>query len=105
MQQASLTQTSIQNPTCIGIIAIGVTQVIITAGIDLSSGPLVAATAMIAMSFAQTELANGNPNPKAIFGSWAMDLPVIIPVVIGVAFGAFIGAVNGTFVAYFRNGR
>ena len=32
----------------IGIIALGVTQVIITAGIDLSSGPLVAATAMIA---------------------------------------------------------
>ncbi len=86
----------------IGIIAIGVTQVIITAGIDLSSGPLVAATAMIAMSFAQTELVNGNPNPKAIFGTWAMDLPVIVPVVIGLAFGAFIGAVNGTFVAYFR---
>ena len=35
----------------IGIIALGATQVIITAGIDLSSGPLVAATAMIAMSF------------------------------------------------------
>ena len=86
----------------IGIIALGVTQVIITAGIDLSSGPLVAATAMIAMSFAQTELVNGNPNPKALFGTWAMDLPVIIPVVIGLAFGAFIGAVNGTFIAYFR---
>lgn len=86
----------------IGIIALGVTQVIITAGIDLSSGPLVAATAMIAMSFAQTELVNGNPNPKAIFGPWAMDLPVIIPIVVGLAFGAFIGAVNGTFVAYFR---
>ena len=86
----------------IGIIAIGVTQVIITAGIDLSSGPLVAATAMIAMSFAQTELVNGNPNPKAIFGTWAMDLPVIVPVAIGLAFGAFIGAINGTFVAYFR---
>jgi len=38
----------------IGIIALGVSQVIITAGIDLSSGPLVAATAMIAMSFGQT---------------------------------------------------
>ena len=86
----------------IGIIAIGVTHVIITAGIDLSSGPLVAATAMIAMSFAQTELVNGNPNPKAIFGTWAMDLPVIVPVVIGLAFGAFIGGVNGNFVAYFR---
>ena len=86
----------------IGIIALGVSQVIITAGIDLSSGPLVAATAMIAMSFAQTELVNGNPNPKAIFGLWAMDLPVIVPVVVGLSFGAMIGAINGTFVAYFR---
>ena len=86
----------------IGIIALGVTQIIITAGIDLSSGPLVAATAMIAMSFAQTELVNGNPNPKAIFGVWAMDLPVLVPVVVGLLFGAMIGAINGTFVAYFR---
>ena len=86
----------------IGIIAIGVTQVIITAGIDLSSGPLVAATAMIAMSLAQTELVNGYPNPKAVFGVWAMDLPVIIPVVAGLVFGAMIGAINGTFIAYFR---
>lgn len=86
----------------IGIIALGVTQVIITGGIDLSSGPLVAATAMIAMSFAQTELVNGNPNPKAIFGVWAMDLPVLVPVVVGLLFGAFIGAINGSFVSYFR---
>src|SRR6187402_3068015 len=56
----------------IGIIAIGVTQVIITGGIDLSSGSVVGATAMIAMSFAQVAIVNGNPNPKAIFGAWAM---------------------------------
>ena len=86
----------------IGIIALGVTQVIITAGIDLSSGPLVAATAMIAMSFAQVAEVNGFANPKAVFGPWAMDLPVIIPVVIGLAFGAVIGIINGTFIAYFR---
>ncbi len=86
----------------IGIIALGVTQVIITAGIDLSSGPLVAATAMIAMSFAQVGEVNGFPNPKALFGPWAMDLPVIVPVVIGLAFGAVIGIINGTFIAYFR---
>lgn len=86
----------------IGIIALGVTQVIITAGIDLSSGPLVAATAMIAMSFAQVAEVNGFANPKAVLGPWAMDLPVIIPVVVGISFGAFIGAINGTFIAYFR---
>ena len=84
----------------IGIIALGVTQVIITAGIDLSSGPLVAATAMIAMSFAQVAEVNGFANP--VFGPWAMDLPVVVPVVIGLAFGAMIGLINGTFIAYFR---
>ena len=84
----------------IGIIALGVTQVIISGGIDLSSGPLVGAAAMIVMSFAQTELVNGNPNPKAVFGDWAFDLPVIVPVIVGLLFGAFIGAINGSLIAF-----
>ena len=86
----------------IGIIALGVTQVIITGGIDLSSGPLVAATAMIAMSFAQTELVNGNPNPKAIFGPWAMDLPIVIPIIVGLVCGLVAGVINGSLIAYTR---
>lgn len=85
-----------------GIIALGVTQVIILGGIDLSSGSVVGATAMIAMSFAQTALVNGNPNPKAIFGPWAMDLPVIIPIVVGLACGVVAGLVNGLLIAYAR---
>jgi inositol transport system permease protein len=84
----------------IGIIALGVTQVIISGGIDLSSGPLVGAVAMIVMSFAQTELVNGQLNPKAVFGSWAFDLPVLVPIVVGLLFGAIIGAINGSLVAF-----
>lgn len=84
----------------IGIIALGVTQVIISGGIDLSSGPLVGAAAMIVMSFAQTELVNGNPNPKAVFGPWAFDLPILVPILVGLLFGAFIGAINGSLIAY-----
>lgn len=84
----------------IGIIALGVTQVIIIGGIDLSSGSVVGATAMIVMSFAQTAMVNGNPNPKAIFGEWAMDLPVIVPIVVGLACGLFAGLINGLLVAY-----
>jgi inositol transport system permease protein len=84
----------------IGIIALGVTQVIILGGIDLSSGPLVGAAAMIVMSFAQTELVNGQLNPKAVFGSWAFDLPVLVPIVVGLLFGAIIGAINGSLVAF-----
>lgn len=85
-----------------GIIALGVTQVIILGGIDLSSGSIVGATAMIVMSFAQTALVNGNPNPKAIFGQWAMDLPVIVPIIVGLCCGLLAGLVNGLLIAYTR---
>jgi inositol transport system permease protein len=85
-----------------GIIALGVTQVIILGGIDLSSGSVVGATAMIVMSFAQTAMVNGNPNPKAIFGPWAMDLPVIVPIVVALACGILAGVINGALIAYTR---
>jgi inositol transport system permease protein len=95
-------QVIILQVSIVGIIAIGVTQVIITGGIDLSSGSIVGATAMIAMSFAQTALVNGNPNPKAIFGEGFMDLPVIVPIVVGLACGLIAGFINGALIAYTR---
>ena len=85
-----------------GIIAIGATQVIISGGIDLSPGSVVGLTAMVAMSFAQTALVNGNPNPKAVFGDWAMDLPVIIPVMVALGCGIAAGMINGLLIAYTR---
>jgi len=86
----------------IGIIALGVTQVIVAGGIDLSSGSIVGATAMIAMSFAQVAEVNGLANPKAIFGPAFMDLPVLIPVIVGLLAGIIAGAVNGFLIAYTR---
>ena len=86
----------------VGIIAIGVTQVIITAGIDLSSGSVVGATAMIAMSFAQVAMVNGAENPKAIFGPGFLDLPWLVPVFVGLAVGTLAGIINGLLVAYAR---
>ena len=87
----------------IGIIALGVTQVIILGGIDLSSGSIVGATAMIAMSFAQVAEVNGYPNPKGMFleQGW-VDLPVIVPVLVGLSCGLIAGMINGFFVAYTR---
>tara|TARA_B100001057_G_scaffold495181_1_gene593546 strand:+ start:6452 stop:7510 length:1059 start_codon:yes stop_codon:yes gene_type:complete len=84
----------------IGIIALGVMQVIATGGIDLSSGSVVGLTAMISMSFAQTEIVNGSLNPRALFGLWAMDLPVIVPVFFGLICGLIAGVINGLLVAY-----
>jgi inositol transport system permease protein len=85
----------------VGIIAIGVTQVIITGGIDLSSGSVVGATAMIAMSFAQVAVVNGQPNPKGVFleQGW-VDLPVIVPILVGLACGLVAGLINGMLIAY-----
>lgn len=78
----------------IGIIAVGVTQVIITGGIDLSSGSVVAATAMIAMSFAQS-----SSYARAVYPSLT-DLPVIFPVLVGLGIGLIAGLINGSLIAY-----
>jgi inositol transport system permease protein len=95
-------QVIILQVAIVGIIAIGATQVIISGGIDLSAGSVVGATAMIAMSFAQTAVVNGNPNPKAIFPEAFMDLPVIVPVLVALACGLIAGLVNGFVIAYTR---
>ena len=77
----------------IGIIAIGVTQVIITGGIDLSSGSVVALTAMVAASLAQSSDA-----VRIVYPSLT-NLPVVVPVVAGLAVGAVAGLVNGSVIA------
>ena len=84
----------------IGIIAIGVTQVIIAGGIDLSSGSVVGVTAMIAMSFAQVAVVNGQPNPKMVLPEGWQDLPVLVPVIVGLCCGAVAGLINGALIAY-----
>jgi inositol transport system permease protein len=78
----------------IGIIAVGVTQVIITGGVDLSSGSVVGMTAMIAASFAQT-----SDYARAVYPGLT-DLPVIFPVAVGLLVGLVAGLINGTLIAY-----
>lgn len=77
----------------IGLLAIGMTQVILTGGIDLSSGSVVALSAMMAASLAQT------PNARAVFPALT-DLPFVVPVAAGLATGALAGLVNGSLIAY-----
>lgn len=77
----------------IGLLAVGVTQVILTGGIDLSSGSIVALSAMIAASLAQT------PTARAVFPRFT-DLPAVVPVTAGLATGALAGLVNGGLIAY-----
>lgn len=94
-------QIIILQVSIVGIISVGVTQVIITGGIDLSSGSVVGATAMITMAFAQAGLVNGTDNLRAVFWDQGLtDLPVIVPVMVALACGAIAGIVNGSLVAY-----
>src|SRR5215510_9586963 len=77
----------------IGIIAVGVTQVIITGGIDLSSGSVVGMTAMFTASLAQA-----STWPRALYPSLT-DLPFIVPLALGVGVGLLAGFVNGQLIA------
>ncbi|HPY41643.1 MAG TPA: ABC transporter permease, partial [Thiolinea sp.] len=76
----------------IGIIAVGVTQVIITGRIDLSSGSVVAMSAMIAATFAQS-----SDWPKVFYPALT-DLPFIVPLFVGLTIGAAAGFVNGWLI-------
>lgn len=78
----------------IGIIAVGVNLVIITSGIDLSSGSVVAAAAVVSASLAQV-----SDFPRAIFPQLT-DLPAFWPILAGVTAGLVIGLINGSLIAY-----
>ncbi len=80
----------------IGLLAVGVTQVIITGGIDLSSGSVVALSAMVAASLAQEA-----GYARAVFPSLT-GMPVVVPVLAGLAVGGIIGAINGTLITFGR---
>ena len=78
----------------IGIIAVGVTQVVIMGGIDLSSGSVVGMTAMIAASLAQVA-----GYTHAIYPSLT-GLNPIFPVAAGLVCGLIAGLINGSLIAY-----
>ena len=77
----------------VGLIAVGVTQVIITGGIDLSSGSVVALVAVVAASFAQSEEAR-----RPVFES-LLGLPAIVPILVGLAVGSLCGFINGVLIS------
>ncbi|MCB0911412.1 MAG: ABC transporter permease, partial [Propionibacteriaceae bacterium] len=79
----------------IGIIATGMTFVIIINGIDLSVGSIVAMSAVVSASLAQLPTA-----PKLLFPG-LQGLPIIVALLAGLGIGALLGAINGGLVAGF----
>lgn len=68
-----------------GILAVGVTYALLTGGVDLSVGSVVALAGVVAASLARPG-----------------DHPVLLPIGMGVLVGTLCGATNGTVVAYGR---
>lgn len=78
----------------VGLISIGVTMVIITTGIDLSSGSVLALAAVFAASLAQQPDWHDAKYPGLV-------VPVIIPILVSLAIGLICGAINGGLIAKF----
>lgn len=68
-----------------GILAVGVTYVLLTGGVDLSLGSVVALTGVVAASFA-------HPG----------EFPVLVPIALGMLAGTACGAVNGAVITFGR---
>lgn len=85
----------VRQMSVVGLIALGVTGVIVSAGIDLSSGSVVGLTAVVAASLAQ------DPEYSTPFYP-GLHLPLIVAVLAACVVGALVGLINGTLVAKTR---
>lgn len=83
----------VRQVSVIGVISLGVTLVIISKGIDLSSGSVLALSAVVAASIGQQ-------------GDWTQkmfpnlpELPIILPLLAALIIGMLAGMINGALVA------
>jgi putative xylitol transport system permease protein len=92
-----LTQSNISNvllQTSInGVLAFGMTFVVITRGIDLSVGSVLALAGIISASFATTS------SIAAVAGG---PYPVVVALAVGLLIGVACGAIDGVIVARFK---
>ncbi len=72
-----------------GLIALGVGMVIISRGIDLSSGSVLALASVVTALFAQNPEVSKYGTP-----------PIIVAILLGVIVGVLVGILNGAFIAY-----
>jgi inositol transport system permease protein len=78
----------------VGIMALGITLVIISKGIDLSVGSVLALSGAVAASLSQTEAAS-----IKIYENLG-PMPVVIPIIAALAVGALCGAISGGLIAF-----
>ena len=83
-----ITQSSI-----FGIMALGVTVIIISKGIDLSLGSMLAFAGVVSASLAQVTDATNKLYPELA------QMPLIVPIVAALVVGALMGMINGLLIA------
>lgn len=85
----------VRQVSVIGLLAIGVTVVIISLGIDLSLGSVLALSSVVAASLAQRPDWENAMYP-------GLSLPVLVAFGAGLGVGALCGLINGLLIAGFR---
>lgn len=75
------------------IIALGAAFVLITGGVDLSTGRVVGLTAVLSASMLQMQ-----DYPRRFFPDLP-DLPIIVPILLAILAGVIVGLINGLIVA------
>lgn len=85
----------IRQTSVIGLIAFGVTLIIITHGIDLSSGSILALVSVVVASLVQT----GEGGVYIRYPNLPV-LPIFVPLLIGLLLGAILGFSNGSLVVW-----
>ncbi len=81
----------------IGLIGIGVTIVIITTGIDLSSGSVLALASVTAAMFAHPAKDAAGQYIEAVG-----EYPLIVPILVGLIVATVAGTINGLIIAFFE---
>ena len=84
----------LQNNAALGIVAVGLTFVILTGGIDLSVGSVAGLSSMIVGGLLFSGL--------ALPGGGVLYLSVLAVILVGILVGCFIGWVNGTLITKFH---
>ncbi|MBV9998146.1 MAG: ABC transporter permease [Verrucomicrobia bacterium] len=82
----------VRQMSVVGLIALGVTGVIVSGGIDLSSGSVVGLSAVVASSLAQSSDSSAPFYP-------GVQLPFVVPLLAACIVGALVGLINGGLVA------
>ncbi len=82
----------IRQVSIIGIVSMGVTFCIITSGIDLSSGSMIALISVVVASFSQNAV---NPEQPV-----SLVMPIVFGILISLVLGFLLGTVNGSLHAY-----